>query len=334
MGNTGTGKSTLAENIHNEWIKNKSDNDEKERPFVPVNCAGFSVELIESELFGHIKGAFTGADKEKKGAIEEANKGTLFLDEVGELDIRVQAKLLTVIESKEYYRVGELGGQKRKQECRLIFATNQNILKMISENKFRSDLYSRISSWKIEMEQLKELYPALDNKITKILSKWCDEGFEDKKVHVEFDSGAKNRYIDFAKSDEAKWTGNFRDLSQSINRMATLVSVNNKGAGGIIKNKYVDDEIKMLKSLWKPKFEEPEYDGNLEPLLYKLITHSFKNKYPDLPLIFAVEKFLQDQSLYFEKNKADAARLLYEGKDKLNNASSRFNERKKAVETK
>lgn len=147
IGETGTGKEVVAKFIYNA-------SDRKNKPFIPINCSCFPETLIESELFGYSKGAFTDAKSDKIGLIECADGGTLFLDEIGDLPLNLQSKLLRVIENKEILPIGTT--KPRKVDFRLICATNKNLYKLQKENKFRDDLFHRISTLVIELPPLRE----------------------------------------------------------------------------------------------------------------------------------------------------------------------------------
>src|SRR5438128_2607367 len=147
LGETGTGKELAARTL---WQQSKR----VEMPFVPVNCGALSENLVESELFGHRKGAFTGADRDHKGLFEVANGGTLFLDEVGELNKNIQVKLLRFLESGEIRRVGET--EPFRTEVRVLCATNRDLRNMIREDEFREDLYFRINTFEIRLPALRE----------------------------------------------------------------------------------------------------------------------------------------------------------------------------------
>lgn len=145
-GETGTGKEVFAKAIHKKSPRSA-------RPFVAINCSAFSRELLESELFGHIAGAFTGAVKNKKGLFEEADGGTLFLDEIGEMEYGLQAKLLRALETGEFIKVGDT--QPTKVDVRIIAATNRDLKKEIDNHRFREDLYFRLSVFQIELPPLR-----------------------------------------------------------------------------------------------------------------------------------------------------------------------------------
>jgi two-component system response regulator AtoC len=146
-GETGTGKEVVAKAIH-------YNSSRKNKPFVPVNVAAIPTELIESELFGHEKGSFTGAIARRVGKFEEANGGTLFLDEIGEMDISIQAKLLRALQEKEITRIGS--NVPVKVDCRIIVATHRNLKNEIKEGKFREDLYYRLFGLPIELPPLRD----------------------------------------------------------------------------------------------------------------------------------------------------------------------------------
>jgi transcriptional regulator with PAS, ATPase and Fis domain len=150
LGETGTGKELAARTL---WQESKR----AEMPFVPVNCGALSENLVESELFGHVRGAYTGADRDHKGLFEVANGGTLFLDEVGELNKNIQVKLLRFLESGEIRRVGDT--KPFRVDVRVLCATNRDLRKMIQVDDFREDLYFRINTFEIRLPPLRERRP-------------------------------------------------------------------------------------------------------------------------------------------------------------------------------
>jgi len=204
LGETGTGKEVFAQAIHYESPR-------KSRSFVALNCSAFPKDLLESELFGHAEGAFTGATKSKKGYVEEAHEGTLFLDEIGEMNIDLQAKLLRVIETGEYYRIGE--SKPRKVNARFIAATNRNLEKESDEGHFRKDLYYRLSVFTIALPSLRE---RKDDIV--LLAKFFITQFSIKTNKREPAMSAA-----FLKALELHpWKGNIRELKNVIERSVIL----------------------------------------------------------------------------------------------------------------
>jgi transcriptional regulator with GAF, ATPase, and Fis domain len=146
-GETGTGKEVLAEEIHRHSKRG-------DQPFIVIDCASLAKDLIASELFGHVKGAYTGADSDRVGAFEHANGGTVFLDEIGELNPDLQPKLLRVLERKEVRRLGS--NQTKKVDVRILCATNRKLENEVNANRFREDLYYRLSVARIELPPLRK----------------------------------------------------------------------------------------------------------------------------------------------------------------------------------
>ncbi len=205
-GETGTGKELVAKAIH-------YNSKRKENNFVPVNVAAIPSELIESELFGHEKGAFTGASYRRIGKFEEANGGTLFLDEVGEMDPAFQAKLLRAIQEKEVTRIGS--NTPVKTDCRIIVATNRNLKSEVKAGKFRQDLYFRLLGLPIELPPLRDR-----DKDILILSKYFVSAFceENELEHKTFTDIAKKKLLSYT------WPGNVRELKSVVELAAALSS--------------------------------------------------------------------------------------------------------------
>ncbi|WFB65180.1 sigma-54 dependent transcriptional regulator [Sphingobacterium sp. WM] len=205
LGETGTGKEVFAQAIHQESKRNG-------KSFVALNCSAVSKDLLESELFGHVTGAFTGALKDKKGLFEEANQGTLFLDEIGEMPIELQAKLLRVLETGEFLRVGE--SKPTKVDVRVIAATNRNLEQESEEGLFRSDLYYRLSVFTIGL-------PALKDRISDIplLIKYF-VGLQSAKLNMPIPK-IDDTYISLLQNHY--WKGNVRELKNSIERSLILI---------------------------------------------------------------------------------------------------------------
>lgn len=207
-GETGTGKEVFANAIH-------EGSDRKKNSFVAINCSAFSKEILESELFGHKQGAFTGALKDKKGLIEEANGGTLFLDEIGEMPIELQAKLLRVLETKEFIKMGET--KVSKSDFRLIAATNRNLEDEIKQGNFREDLYFRLNVFEISLPALRERKEDL-----KILTKNFIDLFS-HKLHLSAIQVNPDYYKALEKND---WKGNIRELRNAVERSLILMNDN------------------------------------------------------------------------------------------------------------
>lgn len=203
-GESGTGKSKLAREIH------KMHNPDA--PFVEVNCNAIAPSLFESELFGYVKGAFTGAKNEGKiGFFEAADKGTIFLDEIGEIPLSFQVKLLHVLQNKIIYRVGS--SKPIKVDVRVIAATNKNLEEEVAQGRFRQDLFYRINVFPIEIPPLRERKEDLYLLINQILRKTCDTyGLEMKQ----FSGEALNQLMSY------NWPGNVRELENAIERAITL----------------------------------------------------------------------------------------------------------------
>lgn len=204
LGETGTGKEVFAQAIHhNSSRSNKS--------FVAVNCSSFSKELLESELFGHKAGAFTGAVKDKKGLFEEANGGTIFLDEIGEMPFEIQSKLLRVLEGGEFIKVGDT--KTIRVNVRIIAATNQDLQKEIETGRFRSDLYYRLSVFQITLPSLRER-----EKDIRVLAAHFAELFAAKTNKPV--PALNSDYLDTLQ--HYNWPGNIRELKNIIERSVIL----------------------------------------------------------------------------------------------------------------
>lgn len=209
LGQTGVGKEVIAKHIHNK--SNRSN-----MPFVPINIASIPEHLMESELFGHEKGAFTGAIKQKIGIMEIANKGTLFIDEVGEIPKSVQVKLLRVLEEKSFLRVG--GIRKRKVDFRIITATNRELNKEVEVGNFRADLFFRINVIPLFIPPLRERGDDVVELAQKFLEKYARKYKQPiLSLSTESISQLKNH----------KWPGNVRELKNVIERAVVLH--NNQG---------------------------------------------------------------------------------------------------------
>ena len=204
-GENGTGKELVARAIHNQSLR-------KDRSFVEVNCAAIPNELIESELFGHEKGSFTGAVQQRIGRFELANKGTLFLDEIGDMSLQAQAKVLRAIEDGKIERVG--GGKKIEVDVRIISATNKNLFDEIEKGTFREDLYHRINVIPIQIPPLRE---RIDD-IPLLINSFIEEiTTKHKKPLVRLTDDAM-KYM-----QSMEWSGNVRELRNSVERIIIII---------------------------------------------------------------------------------------------------------------
>lgn len=210
-GETGTGKEVFAQAIHQNSKRAKKN-------FVAVNCSSFSKELLESEMFGHKAGSFTGALKDKKGLFEEADNGTIFLDEIGEMAFELQAKLLRILETGEYIKIGET--KPTKVNVRIIAATNRNLKTEISENHFREDLFYRLSVFQIHLPPLrdrKEDIPLLTEAFVHNFSKKLSCNIQE--IKPDFLNALKQQ----------TWKGNIRELRNTIERSLIVCNGNSLG---------------------------------------------------------------------------------------------------------
>ena len=203
-GESGTGKGVVARQIHEMSAR-------REAPFIPVNCGAIPDNLLESELFGHTKGAFTSADRARKGLFLQADRGTIFLDEVGELPLAMQTKLLHVIEDKQVRPIG--GEDVRKVDVRIVAATNRDTQAMVAAGKFREDLYYRLSVFQIRVPPLRERREDIPDLVRFMLSKIARGGAQRK---LELDPVAEELLAAYG------WPGNVRELDNVINRAHIL----------------------------------------------------------------------------------------------------------------
>ena len=224
-GESGSGKEVVARSIHHYSPRNL-------KPWVDINCGALPEHLIESELFGYEKGAFSGADSPKQGLFELADKGTLFLDEIGELDAKMQVKLLRVLDRVPYYRLG--GHKKISVDVRVLAASNQDLPKLIREGRFRADLYHRLSQVRIQVPPLRDRP-------------------EDAIALARFFLGQQNPsfYLSAAAEErilEYSWPGNVRELRNAIVSAAVMMNINELRAADLV----MEDT-----SLFEPASQEP-----------------------------------------------------------------------------
>ncbi len=255
-GETGVGKSALARRIFELRKKSRSI----EGALVEVNCATLRGTLRESALFGHKRGAFTGAERDRKGYLLAADGGMLFLDEVAELGLEEQALLLTAIEEGRFHPLG--ADRPESSRFALVCGTNRDLRAEVRAGRFRDDLLARIATWSFRLPPLRERREDLEENVRHELDAFA------RRFHrnARFSRTALARYLAFARSPEASWPHNFRDLSQSILRLAA-------GADeGLIDVDDVDRELDVLREAWSPPASDPSVppapreDGPAAPL--------------------------------------------------------------------
>jgi len=204
QGENGTGKELIAKAVH-------FNSPRKDAPFVTVNCSAFNENLLDSELFGHVRGSFTGAVKDKKGLFEQANRGTLFLDEIGDMSLSMQVKLLRVLQEGALLPVG--GAEERKVDVRVLTATNKDLKSMVEQGTFREDLYYRINVINIVVPPLRDRKEDIPLLIDHFMIRGCKEKSVDLKT---FAKRAYEKIYDYP------WPGNIRELENEVERLIVL----------------------------------------------------------------------------------------------------------------
>ena len=230
-GESGTGKELVAHFVHRK-------SDRAEKPFVKVNCAAIPEQLLESELFGHVRGAFTGALKDRQGRFEAADGGTIFLDEIGELSSSIQSKLLRILQTKDFERVGE--NITRIVDVRVISATNRNLDEALKEGSFREDLFYRLNGVRIKLPPLRERPEDVPFLIHHFLEKFSKE----KNIELAPDADKALKVY--------RWSGNVRELENVIERAALL------SANGVIEMNHLPEEIRTASEPKALSLEEAE----------------------------------------------------------------------------
>lgn len=287
MGPTGAGKSLLARRIY----ELKKARRAIAGAFVDVNCATVRGDAAMSALFGHVKGAFTGAQKDRAGLLRAADKGVLFLDEIGELGLDEQAMLLRALEEKTFLPFGS--DEEAHSDFQLIAGTNRDLFAAVRQGRFREDLLSRINLWTFSLPGLKhraeDIEPNLDFEL--------DRFAEKAGRRVTFSKEAREKFLAFALSPVAIWIGNFRDLNAAIARMATLAP------GGRISTHLVDEETNRLSAAWHTPLST-QHDDALEQLLTPKQTEEI-DLFDRAQLAFVIEVCKRSRSL------SDAGRTLF-----------------------
>ncbi len=250
-GESGTGKELVANSVHYNSHRAKG-------PFVKVNCAAIPANLIESELFGHEKGAFTGAVKQKLGKFELAHAGTIFLDEIGSIGLDVQANLLRVLQEKEFERVG--GQKTHKVDVRIVAATNKNLEQAVEDSSFRGDLYYRLNVFPIYMPPLRERKTDILLLADFFLEKYSQENTKEIK---RFSTPAIDMLMDY------HWPGNVRELENCIERAVLLCD------GGVVHSYHLPPTLQT--GLESDTLPEQSLDDALASLEKEMIIDALKN---------------------------------------------------------
>lgn len=285
LGESGTGKEVVARSIHE--MSNRS-----KKPFVPVNCGAIPGELLESELFGHEKGAFTGAFSTREGRFELAEGGTLFLDEIGDMPLQMQVKLLRVLQERQFTRVGS--NKIINANVRVIAATHQNLEKMVAENRFREDLFYRLNVFPIETPPLRERA----DDVPLLIQELVNRHGKDQHTTIRFTQRAMLTLM------QNEWRGNVRELSNLIERLLILHpnevidfdDLPAKYRGDKIQDDPVAERAALLDAFTSTdeEFESSmEFDPDLgagftsddDVVIKKKTPSAAPNKLPDLPVI-------------------------------------------------
>ncbi|MFT7559248.1 MAG: transcriptional regulatory protein RtcR [Flavobacteriales bacterium] len=288
-GPTGAGKSKLAQKVY-ELRKQKGNLAGK---LVAVNCATLRGDNAMSALFGHKKGAFTGAAADRPGLLKEAHEGLLFLDEIAELGLDEQAMLLSAIENKSFIPFG--ADTPSYSNFQLIAGTNKDLITQAKTGKFREDLLARIDLWTYQLPSLKERLEDLEANIEYEIERFTKKS----GYRIHFNKSAKDEYCTFSYSDKALWSANFRDLNSSITRMGTLAD------GGRITLDIVKEEIERLEKKWQTN--DNSDSGKFAHIIHLLGQEKFDalDGYDHIVLLALIDICKQSKSM------ADAGRKLF-----------------------
>lgn len=241
LGESGTGKEVVARNLHYHSSR-------RSKPFVPINCGAIPAELLESELFGHEKGAFTGAISARQGRFEMAEGGTLFLDEIGDMPMSMQVKLLRVLQERTFERVG--GTKQIEADVRIVAATHRNLEEMIQEEKFREDLYYRLQVFPIEMPPLRDRVDDIPLLINELIARLEHEN----RGSVRFTPSAVMALCQY------RWPGNVRELSNLIERMVIMHPY------GVVDVQDLPEKFRPAGAASQTEAESVKFDQHLAPM--------------------------------------------------------------------
>ena len=336
MGATGAGKSQLAGQIYALKKAKASSTQGKNtlEQFIEVNCATLRGDTAMSVLFGHVKGAFTGAATSRDGLLKSADGGLLFLDEIGELGLDEQAMLLTALEEQRFYPLGS--DTPISVSFQLMAGTNKDLRQAVANGEFRADLFARLNTWTFFLPSLKDRLEDLPANIDYELARLGSE----QQQHYRFTSEARQCYESFAMSHNATWQGNFRDLTASMIRLTTLAE------SKVIRNDDVQAEIERLTHLWelpdslngsnrlsndskgnnanKNSLSDISSNTNLDSETIEQISHNVLRQYLNEDMLTTIDPFDAVQLAYVievcinHKNQAVAGRYLYaNSRDKL-----------------
>lgn len=291
-GETGTGKSELAKQIY----ALKRQRGVVEGEFISLNCATLNAEQAQSTLFGHVKGAFTGAMSAREGLLRRAHGGVLFLDEINSMPVSVQGMLLLALETGVFYPMGS--DKPQKSNFALICGTNESLSDCVRRGEFRQDLLSRLDLWHFVLPPLRERKGDIAPNLEFELTKWSNTNRRSARINRE----AKKAYLDFAMSKEATWQRNFRDLSGSVERMCTL-------SEGVVTLNCVNAEIARLSRAWgmSEVNEEEKKTSDAVRCATSLLDEAFNA----LSLIEKAELITTLNACLNASNATDAARVLY-----------------------
>ena len=292
LGESGTGKEVVARNVH--FLSERKDG-----PFIPVNCGAIPGELLESELFGHEKGAFTGATALRRGRFEQADGGTLFLDEIGDMPAETQTRLLRVLADGEFYRVGGLTAVKA--DVRIIAATHQNLEKLVEAHQFREDLFHRLNVIRINLPRLSERR----EDIPQLMRHFFEQAATELNVDTKILRPETEEYL-----CRMNWPGNVRQLQNTCRWLTVMAS------GQEVLPSDLPPEIHSDSSIEKPSAESGEWPDLLASWTDKQLRDGHHNILNDAMLTF--ERIMLERALqHTHGHKQDAAKRLGWGRNTL-----------------